>query len=131
MVKRCIGIDIGSSCICAVQVMRTDEGFCVEKVLGTQIRRSTDSPEEVLRLLFNRHGFDRRAEVAISMPHDAVFFRNLETDSTGLEQIREGNWSALEHNFPVGAEEIVAQVYSYNPTPDGKYSVLTAVSTRQ
>ncbi|MCP4611011.1 MAG: pilus assembly protein PilM [Planctomycetes bacterium] len=131
MVKRCIGIDIGSSCICAVQVMRTDEGFCVEKVLGTQIRRSTDSPGEVLRLLFNQHGFDRRAEVAISMPHDAVFFRNLETDSAGLEQIREGNWSALEHNFPVGAEEIVAQVYSYNPTPDGKYSVLTAVSTRQ
>jgi len=131
MVKRCIGIDIGSSCICAVQVMRTDEGFCVEKVLGTQIRRSTDSPGEVLRLLFNRHGFDRRAEVAISMPHDAVFFRNLETDSEGLEQIREGNWSALEHNFPVGAEKIVAQVYSYNPTPDGKYSVLTAVSTRQ
>jgi len=131
MVKRCIGIDIGSSCICAVQVMRTDEGFCVEKVLGTQIRRSTDSPGEVLRLLFNQHGFDRRAEVAISMPHDAVFFRNLETDSEGLEQIREGNWSALEHNFPVGAEKIVAQVYSYNPTPDGKYSVLTAVSTRQ
>jgi len=131
MVKQCIGIDIGSSCICAVQVMRTDEGFCVEKVLGTQIRRSTDSPEEVLRLLFNRHGFDRRAEVAISMPHDAVFFRNLETDSAGLEQIREGNWSALEHNFPVGAEKIVAQVYSYNPTPDGKYSVLTAVSSRQ
>ena len=131
MVKRCIGIDIGSSCICAVQVMRTDEGFCVEKVFGTQIRRSTDSPEEVLRLLFNRHGFDRRAEVAISMPHDAVFFRNLETDSEGLEQIREGNWSALEHNFPVGAEKIIAQVYSYNPTPDGKYSVLTAASTRQ
>ena len=131
MVKRCIGIDIGSSCICAVQVMRTEEGFCVEKVFGTQIRRSTDSPEEVLRLLFSRHGFDRRAEVAISMPHDAVFFRNLETDSEGLEQIREGNWSALEHNFPVGAEKIIAQVYSYNPTPDGKYSVLTAASTMQ
>ena len=131
MVKRCIGIDIGSSCICAVQVMRTDGGFCVEKVFGTQIRRSTDSPEEMLRLLFNRYGFDRRADVAISMPHDAVFFRNLKTDSAGLEQIREGNWSALEHNFPVRAEKIVAQVYSYNPTPDGKYSVLTAASTRQ
>jgi Tfp pilus assembly protein PilN len=131
MIKRCIGIDIGSSCICAVQVMRTDDGFCVEKVVGTQIRRSTDSPGEVLRLLFNRHGFDRRAEVAISMPHDAVFFRNLETDSEGLEQIREGNWSALEHNFPVGAEKIIAQVYSYNPTPDGKYSVLTAATTMQ
>ena len=131
MVKRCIGIDIGPFYLCAVQVVRTDEEFCVEKVFGTQIRRSTDSPQEMLRPLFNRHGFDRRADIAISMPHDAVFFRNLETDAEGLEQIREGNWSALEHNFPVGADKIVAQVYSYNPTPDGKYSVLTAASARQ
>ncbi len=131
MVKRCIGIDIGPSCLCAVQVVRTDGGFCVEKVFGTQIRRSTDSPEEMLRPLFNRYGFDRRADVAISMPHDAVFFRNLETDSEGLEQIRERNWSALEHNFPVEAEEIVAQAYSYHPMPNGKYSVLTVASARQ
>ncbi len=131
MVKRCIGIDIGPFYLCAVQVVRTDEGFCVEKVFGTQIRRSTDSPEDMLRPLFNRYGFDRRADVAISMPHDAVFFRNLETDSEGLEQIRERNWSALEHNFPVGADKIVAQEYSYHPMPNGKYSVLTAASARQ
>ena len=131
MVKRCIGIDIGPFYLCAVQVVCTDGEFCVEKVFGTQIRRSTDSPEDMLRPLFNRHGFDRRADVAISMPHDAVFFRNLETDAEGLEQIREGNWSALEHNFPVVADEIVAQGYSYHPMPNGKYSVLTAASARQ
>jgi hypothetical protein len=131
MVKRCIGIDIGPSYLCAVQIVRTDEEFCIEKVFGTQIRRSTDSPGEMLRPLFNRSGFDRRADVALSMPHDAVFFRNLETDSEGLEQIREGNWSALEHNFPVEAEKIVAQAYSYHPMPNGQYSVLTAASTRQ
>jgi len=130
MVKRCIGIDVGPFYLCALQVVRTDKGFCVEKVFGTQIRRSTDSPEEMLRLLFNRYGFDRRADVAISMPHDAVFFRNLETDAEGLEQIRERNWSALEHNFPVGADKIVAQEYSYHPMPNGKYSVLTAASAR-
>ncbi|MBC8473053.1 MAG: hypothetical protein H8D56_26625 [Planctomycetes bacterium] len=131
MVKRCIGIDIGPFYLCAVQVVRTDEEFCIEKVFGTQIRRSTDSPEEMLKLFFNRYGFDKRADVAISMPHDAVFFRNLETDAEGLEKIRERNWSALEHNFPVGADEIVAQVYSYHPIPNGKYSVLTAASARQ
>ena len=131
MVKRCIGIDIGPFYLCVVQVVRTDEEFCIEKVFGTQIRRSTDSPEEMLKLLFNRYGFDRRADVAISMPHDAVFFRNLETDAEGLEQIREQNWSALEHNFPVGADKIVAQEYSYHPMPSGKYSVLTAASARQ
>jgi Tfp pilus assembly PilM family ATPase len=131
MANRCIGIDIGPFYLCAVQVVRTDEEFCIEKVFGTQIRRSTDSPEKMLRPLFNRYGFDRRAEVAISMPHDAVFFRNLETDSEGLEQIRERNWSALEHNFPVEADKIVAQEYSYHPLPEGKYSVLTAASAIQ
>jgi len=130
MVKRCIGIDIGSSYLCAVQIVRTAGEFCIEKVFDTQIRRSTDSPEDILRLLFSRYGFDKRADVAISMPHDAVFFRNLKTDSAGLEQIREQNWSALEHNFPVEAEKIVAQTYSYHPLPEGKYSVLTAASAR-
>ncbi len=130
MVKRCIGIDIGSSYLCAVQIVRTAGEFCIEKVFDTQIRRSTDSPENILRLLFSRYGFDRRADVAISMPHDAVFFRNLNTDSAGLEQIREQNWSALEHNFPVEAEKIVAQAYSYHPLPEGKYSVLTAAVAR-
>ena len=130
MVRRCIGIDIGSSYLCAVQIMRTDEDFCIEKIFGTQIRRSTDSPGEMLRPLFSRYGFDRHADVAISMPHDAVFFRNLETDLEGLEQIRERNWFAMEHNFPVEAEHIVAQSYSEQPLQNGKYSVLTAASSR-
>ena len=130
MIKRCIGIDIGSTYLCAVQIARTDEDFCIEKVFDAQIRRSTDSPGEMLRPLFSRYGFDKRADVAISMPHDAVFFRNLETDSAGLEQIRERNWSAMEHNFPVEADEIVAQAYSEHRLPDGKYSVLTAASAR-
>jgi hypothetical protein len=130
MVKRCIGIDVGSSYLCAVQIMRTDEDFCIEKVFGTQIRRSTDSAGDMLRLLFSRHGFERHADVAISMPHDAVFFRNLETDLEGLEQIREQNWIAMEHNFPVESEQIIAQSYSQQPLQDGKYSVLTAASSR-
>jgi hypothetical protein len=129
MLKRCIGIDIGSFYISALQVMRTAEECCIEKLFCTQIRRSTDSPVDILRLLFSRYGFDRRAEVAVSMPHDTVFFRELKTDSAGLEQIREKNWSALEHNFPVEPEKIIAQVYSCHPLPDGKYSVLTAATS--
>jgi Tfp pilus assembly PilM family ATPase/Tfp pilus assembly protein PilN len=130
MVKRCIGIDIGSSYLRAVQVLRTGDELCIEKVFSAQTRRSKDSPPEILRRLHSKHGFDRRAEVAISMPHDAVFFRNLETDSAGLEQIRQRNSSALEYNFPIQPDEIVAQAYSYRQLPDEKYSVLTAAVTR-
>lgn len=146
MVKRCIGIDIGSSCLRAVQVSRTGEHFNIEKVFSIQTRRDSDSPPEILRSLTSKYGFDRRADVAISMPNDAVFYRNLETDVTGLEQIcglskrdpkREKEsatggqtQSVLEHNFPIEPDEIVAQVCSYRQPSGDKYSVLVAAVKR-
>jgi Tfp pilus assembly PilM family ATPase/Tfp pilus assembly protein PilN len=143
MVKRCIGIDIGSSCLRAVQVSRTGEHFNIEKVFSIQTRRDSDSPPEILRSLTSKYGFDRRADVAVSMPNDAVFYRNLETDVTGLEQIcglskgdpkREKEHlqtqSVLEHNFPIEPEEIVAQVCSYRQPSGDKYSVLVAAVKR-
>ena len=146
MVKRCIGIDIGSSCLRAVQVSRTGEHFNIEKVFSIQTRRDSDSPPEILRSLTSKYGFDRRADVAISMPNDAVFYRNLETDVTGLEQIcglskrdskREKEsasggqtQSVLEHNFPIEPDEIVAQVCSYSQPLGDKYSVLVSAVKR-
>lgn len=131
MVKRCIGIDIGPSHLCAVQISRTGEKFCVEKVFGTQTRRSEDSQSEILRSLTGRFGFDRHADVAISMPNDAVFFKNLETDFASLGQLRTGNFSLLEHNFPIQPDEIVGQVCSYRRLPESEnWSVLAAAVTR-
>ncbi len=126
MVKRCIGIDIGFSYLRAVQIMRTEDELCIEKVFSTQTRRSKDSPQEILIQLSGKHGFDLRSDVAISMPHDAVFFRNLETDFAGLEQIRQVPKSKLEHNIPIEPDQIVAQACSHRRLPDDKYSVLTA-----
>jgi len=130
MIRRCIGIDIGSSYLRAVQISRTGEQFRIEKVFSTQMRRNTDSPQEILRSLTGRLGFDRRAEVAISMPQNEVFFRNLETDFVGLEQIQAQGLSALEHNFPIQPDEIVAAVCSYRQLPGEKCSVLAAAVAR-
>jgi len=137
MIRRCIGIDIGPSHLRAVQISRAGGQFHIEKVFSAPTRRSTDSPSEILRSLTGRFGFDRRADVAISMPNDAVFFRNLETDFAGLEQIRAVNSSALEHDFPIQPDEIIAQVCSYRPgkdvpagLPGEKWSVLSAAVAR-
>jgi Tfp pilus assembly PilM family ATPase len=130
MVKRCIGIDIGFSYLRAVQIMRTEDQLCIEKVFSAQTRRSKDSPQEILEQLSGKHGFDPRSDVAISMSHDAVFFRNLETDFAGLEQIRRVPKSALEHNIPIEPDQIVAQVCSHRRLPDDTYSVLTAAVTK-
>jgi len=131
MIKRCIGIDIGSSHLRAVQLARVEQELHIEKIFSTQIRRNTDSPPDILKSLISRHGFDSRAAIATSVPQDAVFFRNLETDFAGLEQIRQHDSTALEHDFPLPAEKTVTQMYSYRQLPDGRFSVLTAAVSKE
>jgi Tfp pilus assembly PilM family ATPase len=138
MVKRCIGIDIGPVYVRAVQIVGASGGFRIEKAFSTQTRRASDSLPEILRGLFAKFGFDRRAAVAVSMPYDGVFFRILQTDAAGLDSfprqaarpIRGGS-SALENSFPIPPEQIVAHVCSYHQSSDGKYSVLTAAVSRE
>ncbi|MBN2269118.1 MAG: hypothetical protein JXN61_00795, partial [Sedimentisphaerales bacterium] len=130
MDKRCIGIDIGPAHLRAAQILGTPDGFRIEKVFGTATRRASDSLPEIIRSLFTDHGFDRRAEVAVSMPHEAVFFRNVQTDGAGLEQLRRGDWTALENSFPIAPDEVIAQVCSSSKCADGKYSVLTAAVSK-
>jgi Tfp pilus assembly protein PilN len=130
MIRRCIGIEIGSYYLRAVQIARTGEQFLIEKVFDTQTRRSTDSLPDILQALSGQFGFDRRAEVAISLGPDEVFYRNLETDFAALEQIRSGKLSTLEYNFPIQPGEIVAGAYSYRQLPGERYSVLAAATAR-
>ena len=131
MVKRCIGIDVGCSYLHAVQLVRTEQQLRVEKVFSCQHRRSTDSLPNILKSLLAQHGFDSYAVVAMSLPADAVFYRNLETDSAGLEQIRQHNSSAFEHHFPIPAGQIIALPHSYRQLLDGRYSVLMAAASRE
>jgi len=131
MVKRCIGIDVGSSYLRVVQILRAGERFHIEKVFRTQTRRSTDSLSDILRTLTRQHGFDRRAGIAISMPRNSVFFRNHQTDFAGAEQTSGPESSALEHNFPIQPDETVAQVCSYFRLPGDKYSVLTVAVSKE
>jgi Tfp pilus assembly PilM family ATPase/Tfp pilus assembly protein PilN len=115
----------------AVQLVRAERELCLEKIFCTQIRRSTDSLPESLRLPIGQHGFDRRAAIAVSVPQDAVFFRNVETDAAGLEQIRKHDSSMLEHHFPIAPGEILAQPHSHRQLSNGRYSVLTAAVSRE
>lgn len=131
MPKRCIGIDIGRSHVCAAQVVRTAEGFRVEKAFAMQTRRSSDSLPATLRSLTERHGFDRRAEAAVCLPLHVFFFADIETDARGLETIQASDAAGVKDYFPIPAQEIIAQVCSVLPMGEGKTSVLVAASSRQ
>ena len=130
-VKRAIGIDIGSSHLCAVQILRIGKAFCIEKVFKTQIRRSTDSSSDILKAKMRECGFSRRVPVAISVPNEAVFFRRLETDYAGLDEIRASGPFALEYDFPIDPNETVGQICSCRRMTAEKYSVLTAAITKK
>ncbi|MCU0913391.1 MAG: hypothetical protein MUC88_02375 [Planctomycetes bacterium] len=131
MPKRCIGIDIGRTHVCAAQVLRTADGFRLEKAFAMQTRRSTDSLSAILHALTSRHGFDRRAAVAVSLPQHAFFFADLETDAKGLERIRAGDLTALHDRFPIPADDLVAQICAVLPMEKGSHSMLIAATSRQ
>lgn len=130
MAKRCIGIDIGSTYIRAVQVCRTNGKFSVEKVFSTQTRRSTDHPPDILASLTTRHGFDHRANIAIAMPHNSVFFRNLYVGSADLQKVRTCSAPHLQNCFPIPQDKIIAQASSQHQLPDDRFSVLVAAVNR-
>jgi Tfp pilus assembly PilM family ATPase len=130
MIKRCIGIEIGHSYIRAVQLSRTNGNFCVEKTFDAKTRRLKDSQLEILKSLTKKYGFDPRATVAVSMPNSAVFFRTLETDSPPTQDTYTHSPSALEHSFPLQADEIVAQTCSFTPLPNDKYSLLLTAADK-
>jgi hypothetical protein len=129
MPRKCIGIDIGRSYLRAVQIARTPGGFCLEKAFGVQTRRSTDSLPQILLALTRDHGFDRRADVAVSLPHHAFFFADVQIDEAGLEKVRAADTAGLKDHFPIPAEDIVAQVCSVLRFADSKDSALIAATS--
>ena len=119
---------MGSSYVCAVQVARTEGHFEIEKVFCAKTRRSTDSRPEILRSLTEQHGFDKRADVAVSIATEGVFFRNFETDAAGLKTVGGTGGIDLEHSFPIPSAELVAQTCSKRRLPHRRYSLLMAAT---
>jgi hypothetical protein len=113
-----------------MQVSRTGQRFCIEKTFSAKIRRSTDSPRGILKILTGKHGFDRHADIAVSMPHDTVFFRNLETGSADLQETSIRNSPTFEHDFPIKPDEIIAQAYSRHQLSGQTSNVLVAAIAR-
>ncbi len=131
MAKKSIGIDIGRFHVRAVQMTRTAEGLRVEKTFGMHTRRSTDSPVDILRELIGAHGFDRKAEVVVSLPHHAVFFADAQIDAAQAKRLAEAGAALLKDSFPIPAEEAILQVCSARPLADERHSVLVAATASE
>lgn len=129
MIKKCIGIDVGRTYVRAVQMARTPDGPVIEKAFGMQTRRSTDSVSQILRSLTTEHGFDRRADVAVSMPSQDVAFVEIQTDEAGLQSLRAGQTLKLRNDLPIPVEDAVVQICSARTPAKDKYTLLAAVTS--
>ena len=128
--RRCIGIEIDSTHISAVQIAQTHNRFLIERSFSTQTRRASDSPHAILKSLVGQHGFHRRAAVAATLPQKAVFFRNVTTDSKDIESLERGDNPKLKNSFPIDPDDIVPRVCAHTPSTDGKYSVLMTAAAK-
>ncbi|MFC1782826.1 hypothetical protein ACFL02_04480 [Planctomycetota bacterium] len=106
MTKRCIGIDFDSSEIRAVQIARTGDRFRLEKVFRAPRRRQSDRSPDVLQSLVRRHGFQRRAVTAVSLPQHALFF-HIVNDADAIPD--SSSPSPTKDNFPVAGPQAVMQ----------------------
>jgi Tfp pilus assembly protein PilN len=131
MPKRCIGLDLGRTHLCAAQVVRTTEGFRLEKAFARHTRRSSDSLPALLQALTERYGFDRRAPVAVSLPGQAFFFADIETSTPAGPALRAQDIPGLSDHFPIPAEDLIAQICSVLPVAGGPSSVLVAAASRR
>lgn len=127
--KKCIGIEIGRNHVRAAQIARTPEGLRLERTFATQTRRSTDSTAAILHSLIQDHGFDPRADVAVSLPSHAFFFADVQTDAAGLAGLQAGDASSLRNWFPIPTENAITQVCTALPSPDGRHSLLVAATS--
>jgi len=128
MAKKCIGIDIGPLWIRAVQIVRNKNQYRIERLVTCPMRRSSDSPPEIIKSLVDQHGFDRRASAAVAMPHESTFFRNIETELDNLEKISQHLKSTLENYCPGPAENMLFHACFLREKPDNQHSCLTVTT---
>jgi hypothetical protein len=128
--KRAIGIDITPHCIRALQITEQAGQLTIEKVFSAPTQRHSDAPSSVLQQLTEHGGFDWHAEVAIAMPHNAVFYREVETDSSISEPLQQTDMSGLDNNFPIPPDQIIAQTCNEQEQADGASSQLVAATDR-
>ena len=126
MNSRSIGIDIGPGCVRAVQVARTRRGLVIERV-HTADAPAPDAAVHVLRELVVRHGFSRRARIAVAMPYGAVCFRAVHTDVRAPQQARQAIRFQIEDDVPMPFDELVVDLCS--PIP-GEGDVLAGAISR-
>jgi len=140
MAKQCIGLDIGSSCVKAVQLKRKANGWALQAfgmqplvpqtiVDGTIMDQGAVS--EAIRQLWSRLRL-RQKEVAIAIAGHSVIIKKIAVPMMKPEELAANIRNEAEHHIPFGRDDVEIDYHVTNPmTPSGQTELLLVAAKKE
>jgi type IV pilus assembly protein PilM len=140
MAKQCIGLDIGSSCVKAVQLKRKTTGWALQAfgmqplvpqtiVDGTIMDQGAVS--EAIRQLWSRLRLKQK-EVAIAIAGHSVIIKKIAVPQMRPEELAANIRNEAEHHIPFGRDDVEIDYHVTNPmTPSGQTELLLVAAKKE
>ena len=140
MAKQCIGLDIGSSCVKAVQLKRKANGWALQAfgmqplvpqtiVDGTIMDQGAVS--EAIRQLWSRLRL-RQKEVAIAIAGHSVIIKKIMVPMMKPDELAANIRNEAEHHIPFGRDDVEIDYHVTNPlTPSGQTELLLVAAKKE
>jgi type IV pilus assembly protein PilM len=140
MAKQCIGLDIGSSCVKAVQLKRKANGWALQAfgmqplvpqtiVDGTIMDQGAVS--EAIRQLWSRLRL-RQKEVAIAIAGHSVIIKKIMVPMMKPDELAANIRNEAEHHIPFGRDDVEIDYHVTNAlTPSGQTELLLVAAKKE
>ncbi len=140
MAKQCIGLDIGSSCVKAVQLRRKATGWSLQAfgmqplvpqtiVDGTIMDQGAVA--EAIRQLWSRLKI-RQKEVAIAIAGHSVIIKKIMVPMMKPEELAADIRNEAEHHIPFGRDDVEIDYHVTNPvTASGQTELLLVAAKKE
>jgi hypothetical protein len=137
MSRRFVGIEIGASRLCGVQILRSRGAWSVERAAeqalppGALSQDSGETLRDAFTALISNGGFRAGAPATVSMPPGSVFFQSLDTDLDKLEDVRRVMAFETEGDFPFQPGDAVLEIGAVRKLPDRRQCILVGAVSRR
>lgn len=136
--KNCIGIDIGTHGIRAVEVSYKRGKLSLFRTYA-QAAEGCDLPRDnsdtrvssLIMQAMSEGDFQTNAAVTVGMPYGRVFFYSLRTDLAKQEDVRRLLKFELEDDFPIPFDDLVADICGHRQLSGGQMEYLIAAVSRK
>ena len=139
MAKQCIGLDIGSSSVKAVQLKKTRTGFAllafgVEPLVPQTIVDGTIMDQgavvDAIRSLFSRLKL-RTKDVAIAIAGHSVIIKKIAVPAMRPDELANNIKAEAEHHIPFGKDDVEVDYHVVNPQNSSGQTELLLVAAKR